>query len=175
MDAYFLETAMEVIDLRSFSNLWFWIALGTVWSAASYRAVGVPVDLLRRALDGDAVALHDTVVLADVHARRMIHIADASGLALTAIGTFALTVLLVLALIYGVEFAQAVALLVVPLALVGGLALATARRVVVTPPEDVAPLLIRHRRIVQALGFVSVFATSLWGMWSNLNANVLGV
>ena len=33
-------TVFELIDMRSFSNLWFWIALAVVWSTAKYIYVG---------------------------------------------------------------------------------------------------------------------------------------
>ena len=33
--------------------------------------------------------------------------------------------------------------------------------------------MLRHRRIVQALGVVSIFVTAMWGMWVNLNVSVL--
>ena len=175
MDLFFIETAFEVIDMRSFSNLWFWIALAVAWSTASYWAVGVPFDLVRRAARGDAAALADASLLAGVHARRLTHIAEVTGLLMTAFTAFAITSLALLGFLYGVEFAQAVVLIFAPMSLVGWLNLRTARRALALPEaEGLPPLLLRHRRAVQMVGVVAIFVTSMWGMWTNLNANVLG-
>ena len=47
MDWY--QTLFEMIDMRSFSNLWFWIALAVMWSTASHWVLGVPFDMVLRA------------------------------------------------------------------------------------------------------------------------------
>ena len=43
------ETIFELIDMRSFSNLWYWIALAIMWSTLSHRVLGVPFDMVQRA------------------------------------------------------------------------------------------------------------------------------
>ncbi len=35
--------------MRSFSNLWYWIALAVTWSTASHWVLGVPFDMVLRA------------------------------------------------------------------------------------------------------------------------------
>jgi len=35
-DVDFLDLVTEVIDLRSFSNLWYWIVLAILWSSLSH-------------------------------------------------------------------------------------------------------------------------------------------
>ena len=175
MDLFFIETAFEVIDMRSFSNLWFWIALAVAWSTASYWVVGVPFDMVRRAARGDTAALADASVLAGIHARRLTYIADVTGLLMTGFTFFAITTLGVLGFGYGAEFAQAVVLIFAPMSLVGWLNLRTARAILALPDAvSLPPLMIRHRRVVQTVGIVAIFVTSMWGMWTNLNANVLG-
>ena len=39
----------DLIDLRSFSNLWYWIALAVAWSSASHWVLGIPYDMVLRA------------------------------------------------------------------------------------------------------------------------------
>ena len=46
----FYASVSEVIDLRSFSNLWFWIALAVMWSTVSHWVMGVPWDMVQRDL-----------------------------------------------------------------------------------------------------------------------------
>ena len=58
MDWY--GTVFELIDMRSFSNLWYWIALAVTWSSASHWVLGVPWDMAIRARKGQgAQAMHD--------------------------------------------------------------------------------------------------------------------
>ncbi|MEC7258626.1 MAG: component of SufBCD complex, partial [Pseudomonadota bacterium] len=47
MDWY--SSIFELIDMRSFSNLWFWIALAVTWSTTSHWVLGVPFDMVNRA------------------------------------------------------------------------------------------------------------------------------
>jgi hypothetical protein len=174
LDTLFLQTALEVIDLRSFSNLWFWIALAVFWSTASHWVIGVPFDMVRRAARGHDGSLHDMHALANIQARRLTYIADATGLISTAIGFFAITVLALLGFVYRIEFAQAILLLLVPLMILTWMSLRTALRVPGLDAYDVGNLLASHRRRVQLVGIVSIFVTSMWGMWVNLNQSVLG-
>ncbi|MBM2577532.1 component of SufBCD complex [Jannaschia sp. Os4] len=169
-----METALEVIAFRSFSNLWFWIALAVLWSTASYWMIGVPFDLVRRAARGEEVARADMLTLAGIHSRRLIHISEVTGLWTTAFAFFSITLLALLGFAYGIEFAQAVFLLFLPMTVVGWLNLRTARRVQGMEAGEMADTLLRHRRVVQFVGMVSIFATTMWGMWTNLNVSVLG-
>ncbi|WP_109565823.1 component of SufBCD complex [Jannaschia seohaensis] len=169
-----LDTALEVIDFRSFSNLWFWIALAALWSTASHWVVGVPFDLVRRAARGNAQALEDMVVLANIQARRLLFIADATGLLTTALTFFVVTTLALLAFLYWIEFAQALLLLFLPMMIVGWLTLRTARKIEGLDPVDLGNLLAHHRRMVQAVGVVAIFVTSMFGMWINMNHSALG-
>ena len=174
LDFYFVSLALEAIDLRSFSNLWFWIALAVLWSQASHWIVGVPFDLVRRAARGHETALADMHALANVHARRLCAIADETGLVATAVSAFLVTALGLLGFLYRVEFAQALTLLMVPMLAVGWISLRAARRVEGLGVDDLGLLLVRTRRIIQGIGILSILVTSMWGMWVNLNVSVLG-
>ena len=173
LDFSFLTLVTEAIDLRSFSNLWFWIALAALWSTTSHWVVGVPFDMVRRAARGNVVSLRDMHVLANIQARRLLFIADETGLITTAISFFAVTMLSLLGFLYRVEFAQAILLLFAPMAIVGYITLRAARQVEGLEPDDLGNLLFRTRRSIQVVGMVSIFVTSMWGMWVNLNSSVL--
>ena len=175
MDFFFIGTALELIDTRSFSNLWYWIALAVAWSRASYWVVGVPFDLVRRAARGDGAALDDLTALAGVHAQRMVRIADASGLLMTGFAWFAVTALALLGFLYRVELAQALLALAAPMSVVAWLNLRTARAMLrAERPDELPTLMLRQRRRVQALGIASIFFTAMWGMWVNMTVSVLG-
>ena len=170
----FYGTLFEVIDMRSFSNLWYWIALAVAWSSASHFVLGVPWDLVRRGQRTGGQAARDVEAMVSAQVRRLVMIDEAAGLWALAILSGALTALALLGFLYGVEFAQALFLLTFPLAAVGGLTLALARRLAAQAalgrlgPEDLYPLLRRHRRITQAIGMLSIFVTAMFGMYQNL-------
>lgn len=174
MDWY--QTLFELIDMRSFSNLWFWIVLGVVWSTASYYILGVPYDMVQRAKrhgDQAAVDLEDMV---RINVNRMLYIAEVSGLWLASFMCFALTTLAILAFYYSVEFAQAVFLLALPLSGVALLSLSTARLIQIEDAtgERLYRRLIRHRLYTQIIGMVAIFITALWGMYQNLSVGPFG-
>ena len=169
------RTVFEVIDMRSFSNLWFWIAVAVLWSSASHWVLGVPWDMIARARRHGGAAAADLETLAHINARRILFIGRVSGLWLAGIASFMLTGLAVLGFVYRIEFAQAVLLLLGPMTAVGLLTLRTARAIEAAEATgpDLWRRLTRHRMAVQALGMVSIFVTAMWGMWQNLNASVL--
>lgn len=174
-----LQTIFELIDMRSFSNLWYWIALAVTWSTASHYVLGVPFDLIVRARRQGGPVAEDMLMLTGVNVRRLLAIGREAGVTLTLVASFLLSLVVVLGFVFGVEFAQAVALIVVPLSGVGLLSLRTAARlepVLAEAPavETVARILIRHRVMVQALGMVALCVSALWGMFQNLQLSPLG-
>ena len=174
MEPSVLQTATEVIEFRSFSNLWFWIVLAALWSTTSHWVLGVPFDMVRRAAGGSAEALRDMHLLANVQARRLLYIAEATGVVTTASAFFLLTMLTLLAVVYEVEFAQAILALFLPMLIVAVLSVRAARRVEGLDPVDLGNLLARHRRNIQLVGVLAIFSTSMFGMWVNLNHSALG-
>lgn len=174
MDWY--SKVFELIDMRSFSNLWYWIALAVLWSTTSHWVIGVPFDMVSRARTRGGQAVEDLDVLVAINVNRLLYIAQTAGLWLIAISAFLLSTLVVLAFAYNVEFAQAVLFLLAPMTLVFHLSLRTARRIAA---EGLAgPALWRrlmiHRMVVQGIGVVSIFVTSLYGMWQNMHIGVFG-
>ncbi|QQA44841.1 component of SufBCD complex [Pelagovum pacificum] len=169
------QTIFEVIDMRSFSNLWFWIALAVVWSTASHWVLGVPFDMLTRARKDGGEARQDLEDIVRVNVNRILHIAGVSGLILLGFVCFVLTALAILGFVYDVEFAQALFLIGFPMSLVGALSIRTATVIRRADPEgeELDKFLIRHRQYTQFIGMVSIFVTALWGMWQNLDRSYL--
>ncbi|MEL7100057.1 MAG: component of SufBCD complex [Pseudomonadota bacterium] len=170
------QSIFEAIDMRSFSNLWFWIALAVVWSSASHWVLGVPFDMVVRARRQGGQAAVDVHDMVRVNVNRVKYIIDVSGPVLVSSSFFLLTGLAILGWYYWVEFAQAVFLLGFPMSLVAGLNVYTARGILLSDAEGDAlyRVLSRHRVIVQSLGMVAIFVTALWGMYVNLRAGALG-
>lgn len=160
----------EVIDMRSFSNLWFWIILAVMWSTSSHWILGVPFDMIGRAQRNGGQAAIDLHDLTRIHVNRVLHIADTAGTALVALGFFLLTALLLLGVVYDVEFAQALFLLGAPTSAVWALNLRLARRIRTHDLEGEAlcVALQRQRFYTQLIGMASIFVTAMWGMYQNL-------
>jgi hypothetical protein len=170
------SSVFELIDMRSFSNLWYWIALAVLWSTSSHWVMGVPYDLIQRARRSGGRAAEDVADLARINSGRYLYIARVSGVWAVGISGFVLSLLLVLGFFYGVEFCQAVFLLLAPMVLVALLSVRTARRYEAGGPEGEAlyRLLRIHRTLVQMLGVASIIVTAMWGMWQNMQIGVLG-
>ena len=162
--------------MRSFSNLWFWIALAVVWSSASHWVLGVPFDLVQRARRSQGQTMTDLEDLTRINVNRLLYIGRVSGLWLMGFTCFMLSALAILAFMYDVEFAQALFLLGFPMSLVALLNLSTARLIESegSAGELLCKRLTRCRLYTQMIGTVSIFVTALYGMYQNLSIGVLG-
>ena len=74
-----IDTVFEVIDMRSFSNLWYWIALAVLWSSTSHWVLGVPYDMIQRARREGGQAQQDVEDLVRINTSRLLMIVDRSG------------------------------------------------------------------------------------------------
>ncbi|MDD8021910.1 MAG: component of SufBCD complex [Paracoccaceae bacterium] len=176
---HIFDTVLELINMRSFSNLWYWIALAVTWSSASHWVLGVPFDMVLRARRRGGRAAEDLVTLTRVNVARLLMIGREGGMVLSVVASFVLTSLGVLGFGYHMEFAQAVFLMAFPLAFVGLLSLRAAARFEPllengVAPDAVAKMLARHRVSVQAVGMVAILVTTMWGMLQNFSISVLG-
>ncbi len=164
------DTLFQLINLRSFSSLWYWIALAVVWSSASHSVLGVPFDLVLRARRHGAEAEADLTQMVHVTTRRLARITQQSGLVLLAFGSAVLSLLAVLGVGYGVEFCQALLLVLLPLTVVAVMTLRAATDLAAAPlaGEALIRRLMRHRLRTQGIGAAAIFVTAMWGMWRNL-------
>ena len=170
------HTLTELIDMRSFSNLWYWIALAVVWSSASHRILGVPFDMVYRSRKQGGQAMDDLEAIVRVNVNRMMYITEMSGHWVLGVSCFVLAMLGMLGFVYSVEFAQAVFLLAFPMAFVGLINWAAARRINRDglEGEALARQLSLTRLFVQLVGMLAIFVTALWGMYQNLQIGFLG-
>lgn len=174
MDIY--SSIFELIDMRSFSNLWFWIALAVMWSSASHWVLGVPFDMVQRAKRGNGQAEIDLQDMVRINTNRMLYIARVSGLWLLGLSCFVLSTLALTGFLYGLEIAQALFLLAFPMSVIGLISLSTARLLEQEhfALDSIYKRLARHRLYTQIVGVISIFITALWGMYQNLSIGALG-
>ena len=165
------DALLQVIDLRSFSSVWYWIVLAVVWSSVSHWVLGVPYDLITRARRRGGQAQQDLEDIVRVNVNRLLNIAQSAGIVLTGFIFFTLTVLANLGFYHGIELAEAIFLLAMPLSIVGAVSVSTARKIATTQPEGEAlySALFRHRLWTQIIGMIAIFVTALYGMYQNLD------
>ena len=162
--------------MRSFSNLWFWIALAVLWSSASHWVLGVPFDMITRARRHGGQSQDEVEALAHIYAARILFIVRTAGLWLLGFAAFLLTSFGLLGFLYWVEFAQAIFLLALPMSILAAFSIQTARRIEAAEARGAAlyRLLSRHRLKTQVVGVISIFVTAMWGMYQNMSIGVLG-
>jgi hypothetical protein len=167
---------IEVIDMRSFTSIWYWIVVAVVWSTTAHWTMGVPFDAVNRARrEQGGEAQEDFETLVRVNSNRLVHIMDVSGTWVVALAFFLLSVLALLGFWYTIELAQAVFLITGPLTIVALLSVRNARyiRARGTQGHELRRRIGRQRFFNQVIGLISIFITAFWGMWNNLNATVL--
>ncbi|MCB1360220.1 MAG: component of SufBCD complex [Rhodobacter sp.] len=171
------DSLFSTIDLRSFSNVWFWLVLAVAWSNASHFLLGVPFDLVQTARRKGGEAMADFETLARIQSRRRMQIMERAGVWLVAFWMAVLSALAVLGFRYGLEFAQALVLLLGPLTLAAWLTLRLAARIdrgLYPEGDAMARAFGRQRILVQAIGLFTILVTTMWGMWQNLTLRALG-
>jgi hypothetical protein len=163
-------TFFDLIDFRSFSTIWYWLLVGLIWTRTINAPAGVPIDVLRAAERGVPQAVMDCTALCRIELGRRAHQSPQAAALRVGLWSFVLAALVMGALLYRIEIAQALLLLAAPLALVTAMVTRTAARLVSTRASatEMRRRLIRLKLMVQGVGMVSVFVTAVWGMISNL-------
>lgn len=169
------DQVFELIDIRSFSNIWYWITVAGLWSLATHPVLGIPFDIILNA-DKSKGGMTAFEQMARIAIDRRLAQAQQQAALLLGLSSFVLSTLFLLGFFYDLEIAQAVFLLAAPLTLIWVMGVALARRCVAKgfAGSDLQRVMIRHRRWKQALAAVSLFITALWGMYQNLTQAVLG-
>nr|WP_252733523.1 hypothetical protein [Paracoccus marinaquae] len=183
---------ISLLDSRSFGTVWFWLVLIGMWSAVGRNVLGVPSEVLARACraraagepEGPAViALLDWLSLTLPRWR----LGAREGAIFLGVVSFLLTSLALFGFRYGLEFAQALTLLLLPFAVLFWLRVLLARRLlplleageagdrpVSGVAADAVRHMINHRRLVLVLSIVAVAGTALWAtLWTQMHPNGL--
>ncbi len=164
------DAIFQVIDLRTFSSIWFWLAVAVTWSTVSHWILGVPFDMIYRAKRYGGEAADDLEALLAINVRRLEQITDIAGLWIMGFAAFVLSSVAAMGFYYGLELAQGAFCMMLPLTLVGIMNLRASRRYGVKQPsgEVVARELIRLRFWIQVIAMISIFFTAMYGMYYNL-------
>ncbi|WP_138578245.1 component of SufBCD complex [Paroceanicella profunda] len=156
---------LALIGTGTFDNVWYWGVTILAWSAACHWTVGVPHDLLMRADHRGGAAARQVDQLAAIHAARQAAAVRVAGPYLLAVAAFALSVVVTLAVHPGLELAQGVSFLALPLLLVKVLnvRLAIAIEAQAIRGEALRRGLARRRFYNQLIALLAITATALFG------------
>jgi len=175
---HWYDIIKELIDMHSFSNLWYWIALAVMWSTTSYWVLGVPWDMVARARRYENPKnVRDMEEMLRINCDRIEFAVDKFGLFLAGMMFFVLTMLFMLGFVYGNEFSQAVFCMVMPMSLVLLLSIRVSRSIKMQKLQGDAlyKKLYLHRLSLQMLGMFSISLTALWGMLQNMATYAFGL
>lgn len=158
----------DLIETNSLSNIWFWLLLAVTWSTASHWVLGVPFDLVSRARREGGITEDRVLMILDVNLQRLSYIRRVAGALMIGMFSFFLTVFGILGFVYRFEFFQAMFLLAFPFVFVGLLSLRAAHILnqaeAYPRGEELYRFFRNHRLVVQFIGLVTIFFTSIWGM-----------
>ncbi|MEO1638354.1 MAG: component of SufBCD complex [Pseudomonadota bacterium] len=164
------DTILRVIELRTFSSIWYWLVVIVAWAMASHWLIGVPFDMLFRARKANSPAIEDLEGMVDLQVRRITMLDDMVGPLAIALGAFVVSGLGMMGFVYGFEMAQGAFVLLAPLSIVGLVNLRLAQRLRRTPLQgrDLVRHLFRMRLFTQVIGAISLFFTAMYGMYFNI-------
>ncbi len=156
----------ELFHARSFSSLWFWLALVTIWWVVLSRVLGVPLSIVRRAFHGDAQAQQDMEDLVRIHARRLHGIGRTFGIWMVGLSSAVLTGLGLIGFLYRVELAQALFLIAFPFALAVALDMTTAARIDLERPSRIYLALFVWRQMnrIRSVALAALVISVIWGL-----------
>lgn len=163
------HTTFDLIDTRSFSSLWYWVVVIVAWSLAGHYVLGVPYGMVVQARHKGGTAEAELLDMARIQILRILRTADRGGAWTLGLASFGLTTLALLGFVYGLELAQAVLLLVLPLGGVWLLSVRTARQIHAADGAGLYERLAGQRLANQVIGMVAIFVTAVWGMVQNLS------
>lgn len=179
-----------LLDSRSFGTIWYWLLFAWVWWRAGFHVIGVPLDVMvkaHRAFTTESEDRQAVLVLLDWLSLTVSRWQVGSGLGAISLGAccFILTSLGLLGFVYDLEMAQALTLLLLPLAIILWLRLRLARKLLrliqdaqsearpaIEVGGEAARKMVWHRRVVSLIAILAAVMAGAWGMlWALMHPN----
>ncbi len=169
------DVIASAISMRSFSTLWYWIAVAAFWAWATRQVMGVPHDVVARARRG-ADQMQQLEIWAQMQARRLAYFWQRGQIFIVAIAGSTLGLTTVLAFGYGMELAQALWFVLAPMVVISAMSVRLAIRVLGEDGHGNALLrvMFRFRIYTQVLSFVFIFANVIFAFFQMLTQGLLG-
>ena len=163
------------ISFSSFSNAWYWVLTGLIWSATCHRTLGVPFDAMVAAHNQGGQSAKDVEDLAHIYVRRNVGLFRKSGVWITAFVCFILAVVATFGFVYTYEMAQGLFALMFPLTIVHALGVRLAFRIERENIRgaELRDVLSKRRFWNQVIGLFSIFVASILTVLSLSRSMVL--
>nr|WP_213395046.1 hypothetical protein [Yoonia sp.] len=166
-----IDIITGLIDFRTFSNIWYWLAVMVTWAVATHWVIGVPFDIVMRARRQGGQAAQDLEMLVAINLRRLLTLSGTPAVILVGIGAFVVTAAAMLGFVYGLELAQGLFCLVFPLVFVALLTWRSCQRLALDQQTGPALIraLVRLRFWIQLIAITALFCTALLGIYVMLS------
>jgi len=164
------DSIFRIIELNTFSSIWYWMVVIVTWALASNWLIGVPFDVLFRARRNEDGPMQDLEGLLNIHVRRISAYYRSFGPYLIGFVAFILTALAMMGFYYRLELAQGLFVLVAPLCLIGLINLRLALQLADTPltGKPLVKRLFMIRLWTQITAMIALFFTAMYGMYYSL-------
>lgn len=166
-----IDIITGLIDFRTFSNIWYWLAVMVTWAVATHWVIGVPFDMVVRARRQGGQAAQDLDILVAINLRRLLTLSGTPSVILVGMGAFVVTAAAMLGFVYGLELAQGLFCLVFPLVFVALLTWRSCQRLALDQPTGPALIraLVQLRFWIQLIAITALFCTALLGIYVMLS------
>lgn len=166
-----IDIITGLIDFRTFSNIWYWLAVMVTWAVVSHWVIGVPFDMVVRARRQGGQAAQDLDILVAINLRRLLTLSGTPAVILVGIGAFVVTAAAMLGFVYGLELAQGLFCLAFPLVFVAVLTWRSCQRLALDQQTGPALIraLVRLRFWIQLIAITALFCTALLGIYVMLS------
>lgn len=166
-----IDIITGLIDFRTFSNIWYWLAVMVTWAVATHWVIGVPFDMVVRARRQGGQAAQDLDILVAINLRRLLTLSGTPAVILVGIGAFVVTAAAMLGFVYGLELAQGLFCLAFPLVFVAVLTWRSCQRLALDQQTGPALIraLVRLRFWIQLIAITALFCTALLGIYVMLS------
>ena len=156
----------EIIDLTSFWNIWYWIVVVIAWSMTAHWTLGVPYDAVVSADQHGGVFAEQCESLAYINAQRMVYYFEKSGVVIIGFVAFFMGGIAAAGFYLGVEFFQALFVLLAPLLLPVFFSVRLAFFLKNSQPvgAELRKLIYRRRLWNQVIGMFAIMIASLSGI-----------
>lgn len=163
---------IEIMSLRSFISVWFWVVVAIFWTSVCNQVLGVAYDMIAAAKRGDGKMAQDVAVIATIGARQSLAVADPLSLF---VAYFAVASCLTAGFLLGSEIFAASSFIALPWLILGGLRRKTALYVLEHSDrvDLVLARLIKHRKITHYWAILFIFLTALYGLGHAFTYSVL--
>lgn len=171
----FYHFILRLLDFGSFSSIWYWIMLIGLWIANDRKVLGVSTALVFRARSQgrDSQTAQDLHLIMAARLHEMGYEAADRSIWSVARNWCLGTMLVLLALSFNIELAQAVLLMIAPLLWVRMRGRKLGRKLagMDLPAVDLPKILIWHRFRMQVFGMICLLVTMLLGLIHAVNSS----